>query len=106
MAEALARHITETLTIPTIGIGASPACDGQVLVTEDMIGAFDAYTPRFVKRYADANAVMREAIRQYAHDVRQRVSGSRIASGTASRCNWWARMMRLRDDVMTSRRHS
>lgn len=38
-----------------------------------MIGAFDAYTPRFVKRYADANAVMREAIRQYAHDVRQRV---------------------------------
>ena len=70
---ALARHITETLTIPTIGIGASPACDGQVLVTEDMIGAFDAYTPRFVKRYADANAVMREAIRQYAHDVRQRV---------------------------------
>lgn len=58
---------------PTIGIGASPACDGQVLVTEDMIGAFDAYTPRFVKRYADANAVMRDAIRQYAHDVRQRV---------------------------------
>lgn len=38
-----------------------------------MIGAFDAYTPRFVKRYADANAVMRDAIRQYAHDVRQRV---------------------------------
>ncbi|MDI9705497.1 3-methyl-2-oxobutanoate hydroxymethyltransferase, partial [Acinetobacter baumannii] len=72
-AEALARHLTETLTIPTIGIGASPACDGQVLVTEDMIGAFDAYTPRFVKRYADANAVMRDAIRQYAHDVRQRV---------------------------------
>lgn len=72
-AEALARHLTDTLTIPTIGIGASPACDGQVLVTEDMIGAFDTYTPRFVKRYADANAVMRDAIRQYAHDVRQRV---------------------------------
>lgn len=72
-AEALARHITDTLTIPTIGIGASPACDGQVLVTEDMIGAFDAYTPRFVKRYADANAVMRDAMRLYAHDVRQRV---------------------------------
>ncbi|KWH36495.1 3-methyl-2-oxobutanoate hydroxymethyltransferase [Burkholderia cepacia] len=72
-AEALARHLTETLTIPTIGIGASPACDGQVLVTEDMIGAFDAYTPRFVKRYADANTVMRDAIRQYANDVRQQV---------------------------------
>ncbi|KVO61384.1 3-methyl-2-oxobutanoate hydroxymethyltransferase [Burkholderia stagnalis] len=69
-AEALARHITATLAIPTIGIGASPACDGQVLVTEDMIGGFDAYTPRFVRRYADVNAVMREAIARYAHDVR------------------------------------
>ncbi|RQS71509.1 3-methyl-2-oxobutanoate hydroxymethyltransferase [Burkholderia sp. Bp8963] len=70
-AEALARHITSTLEIPTIGIGASPVCDGQVLVTEDMVGGFDTYTPRFVKRYADVNAVMRVAIAQYAHDVRQ-----------------------------------
>ncbi|AOI72465.1 3-methyl-2-oxobutanoate hydroxymethyltransferase [Burkholderia ubonensis] len=69
-AEALARHITAALAIPTIGIGASPACDGQVLVTEDMIGGFDAYTPRFVKRYADVGAVTRDAIAQYAHDVR------------------------------------
>ncbi|KWA72307.1 3-methyl-2-oxobutanoate hydroxymethyltransferase [Burkholderia ubonensis] len=69
-AEALARHITAALVIPTIGIGASPACDGQVLVTEDMIGGFDAYTPRFVKRYADVGAVTRDAIAQYAHDVR------------------------------------
>ncbi|WP_431823562.1 3-methyl-2-oxobutanoate hydroxymethyltransferase [Burkholderia sp. F1] len=69
-AEALARHITAALAIPTIGIGASPACDGQVLVTEDMVGGFDTYTPRFVKRYADVNAVMRDAIAQYAHDVR------------------------------------
>ncbi|KVA22778.1 3-methyl-2-oxobutanoate hydroxymethyltransferase [Burkholderia ubonensis] len=69
-AEALARHITAALAIPTIGIGASPACDGQVLVTEDMIGSFDAYTPRFVKRYADVGAVTRDAIAQYAHDVR------------------------------------
>ncbi|KWD80682.1 3-methyl-2-oxobutanoate hydroxymethyltransferase [Burkholderia ubonensis] len=70
-AEALARHITAALAIPTIGIGASPACDGQVLVTEDMIGGFDAYTPRFVKRYADVGAVTRDAIAQYAHDVRR-----------------------------------
>ncbi|KUZ75443.1 3-methyl-2-oxobutanoate hydroxymethyltransferase [Burkholderia ubonensis] len=69
-AEALARHITAALAIPTIGIGASPACDGQVLVTEDMIGGFDTYTPRFVKRYADVGAVTRDAIAQYAHDVR------------------------------------
>lgn len=69
-AEALARHLTAALAIPTIGIGASPACDGQVLVTEDMIGGFDAYTPRFVKRYADVGAVTRDAIAQYAHDVR------------------------------------
>ncbi|WCM24345.1 3-methyl-2-oxobutanoate hydroxymethyltransferase [Paraburkholderia bryophila] len=69
-AEALAKRITEVLDVPTIGIGASPACDGQVLVAEDMLGAFSAYTPRFVKQYAEANAIMERAIRQYADEVR------------------------------------
>ncbi|MFM0643250.1 3-methyl-2-oxobutanoate hydroxymethyltransferase [Paraburkholderia bryophila] len=69
-AEALAKRITEVLQVPTIGIGASPACDGQVLVAEDMLGAFSAYAPRFVKQYADTNAVMEDAIRQYADEVR------------------------------------
>ncbi|HJN24646.1 MAG TPA: 3-methyl-2-oxobutanoate hydroxymethyltransferase, partial [Rhodospirillales bacterium] len=50
--EPLARRITETIDIPTIGIGASPACDGQILVTEDLVGLFSDFTPKFVKRYA------------------------------------------------------
>ncbi|WP_027820262.1 3-methyl-2-oxobutanoate hydroxymethyltransferase [Paraburkholderia bannensis] len=72
-AEALAKHLAETLEIPTIGIGASAACDGQVLVTEDMVGSFDAYTPRFVKRYAEVNIAMQSAIEQYANEVREGV---------------------------------
>ncbi|WP_322070786.1 3-methyl-2-oxobutanoate hydroxymethyltransferase [Paraburkholderia bannensis] len=72
-AEALAKHLAETLEIPTIGIGASAACDGQVLVTEDMVGSFDTYTPRFVKRYAEVNIAMQSAIEQYASEVRQGV---------------------------------
>ncbi len=48
--EPLARDLTGRLEIPTIGIGTSPACDGQILVTEDMAGLFTGFTPRFVKR--------------------------------------------------------
>ncbi|PQV54706.1 ketopantoate hydroxymethyltransferase [Paraburkholderia sp. BL21I4N1] len=68
-AEALAKRITAVLPVPTIGIGASP-CAGQTLVTEHMLGAFSAYTLRFVKQYADTKAVMEHAIRQYADEVR------------------------------------
>lgn len=70
VAEPLARRITEAVDIPTIGIGASPACDGQILVGEDILGMFDDYQPRFVKRYAELNATIVEAVRQYAADVR------------------------------------
>ena len=52
-AARLAKEITERLTIPTIGIGAGAHCDGQVLVIHDMLGLFDDFTPKFVKRYAD-----------------------------------------------------
>ncbi|MEE8393193.1 MAG: 3-methyl-2-oxobutanoate hydroxymethyltransferase, partial [Rhodospirillales bacterium] len=51
--EPLAREITKTVKVPTIGIGASPACDGQILVTEDLVGLFTDFKPRFVKRYAE-----------------------------------------------------
>jgi 3-methyl-2-oxobutanoate hydroxymethyltransferase len=70
--EPVARQITETLAIPTIGIGASPACDGQVLVTEDVLGLFSDFTPRFVKRYAELSAPVGEAVAAYAADVRER----------------------------------
>jgi 3-methyl-2-oxobutanoate hydroxymethyltransferase len=71
VAESLARTITDELEIPTIGIGASPACDGQVLVIDDMLGLFD-WTPKFVRRYADLRSQIDTAVRSYAADVRAR----------------------------------
>ncbi len=70
--ESLGREITEDIEIPTIGIGASPACDGQVLVTEDMVGLFGAFTPKFVKRYAELGTEVGDAAAAYASDVRAR----------------------------------
>ncbi len=69
IAEPLARRITETLAIPTIGIGASPACDGQVLVTEDILGLSER-APKFAKRYADVGAAISDAAARYADEVR------------------------------------
>lgn len=71
VAEDLAREITMTVAAPTIGIGASPQCDGQILVTQDMLGLFD-WTPKFVKRFASLRSAIDEAVRQYAGEVRAR----------------------------------
>jgi 3-methyl-2-oxobutanoate hydroxymethyltransferase len=71
VAEALAREITEAVAVPTIGIGASAGCDGQILVTDDMLGLF-AWTPKFVRRYANLKAEIEQAARAYADDVRTR----------------------------------
>jgi len=68
----LASYISQQLDIPTIGIGAGVGCDGQVLVTHDLIGLFDRFTPRFVKRYANLGQLMKNAIEQYCQDVRRR----------------------------------
>ncbi|CAO3354588.1 3-methyl-2-oxobutanoate hydroxymethyltransferase [Azospirillum melinis] len=70
--EVLARRITEEVAIPTIGIGGSPACDGQVLVTDDMLGLFGAFQPKFVKRYANLGETVSEAAAAYAAEVRAR----------------------------------
>jgi 3-methyl-2-oxobutanoate hydroxymethyltransferase len=70
--EPVARALTAAVDVPTIGIGASVACDGQVLVTEDILGLFTDFTPRFVKRYADIGADIEAAARAYAEDVRTR----------------------------------
>jgi len=69
VAEGLAREITAQVRVPTIGIGASAGCDGQILVTDDMLGLFD-WTPKFVRRYADLRAEVTRAVRAYADDVR------------------------------------
>lgn len=70
--EPLARALTGELDIPTIGIGGSPACDGQVLVTEDILGLFGTFTPKFVKRYAELAGAVEDAAGRYAADVRAR----------------------------------
>ena len=57
------------LSIPTIGIGAGPHCDGQVLVLHDLLGLFDRFTPKFVKRYASLKADALKAVREYKKDV-------------------------------------
>lgn len=65
----LAMRISESLSIPTIGIGAGNGCDGQVLVYQDMLGMYAGFTPKFVKRYANAGDMMKEAFSQYIAEV-------------------------------------
>jgi len=65
----LARKVTEMLSIPTIGIGAGPHCDGQVLVLYDLLGLFDEFTPKFVKPYAHLKADALQALRRYREEV-------------------------------------
>ncbi|ETD70026.1 3-methyl-2-oxobutanoate hydroxymethyltransferase [Pelistega indica] len=69
-AESLGRRITENIAIPTIGIGASPACDGQILVTEDILNLSGPRIPKFAKQFADAQAIIREGVKAYAEEVR------------------------------------
>ena len=69
VVEPLAAEITRTLSIPTIGIGASPACDGQVLVVDDMLGMFEQ-SPRFVKKYANLREIISSAAAHYSREVR------------------------------------
>jgi 3-methyl-2-oxobutanoate hydroxymethyltransferase len=66
----LAKEITELLSIPTIGIGAGKYCDGQVLVFHDMVGLFEEFKPKFVKRYAELGKLAREAVKQYIEEVK------------------------------------
>ena len=69
---AVAQRISDALTIPTIGIGAGPGCDGQVLVWHDILGLYAGRAPRFVKRYAELAETIRSALAEYATDVRER----------------------------------
>jgi len=71
VAEGVAQEVTQAIEVPTIGIGASAGCDGQILVTDDMLGLFD-WTPKFVRRYADVRQQISQAVGAYAADVRAR----------------------------------
>jgi len=66
----VARIITEKIKIPTLGIGAGPYCDGQILVFHDLVGLSDGHIPKFVKKYIDLNQIIREAVKNYIEDVR------------------------------------
>jgi 3-methyl-2-oxobutanoate hydroxymethyltransferase len=70
VAESVARELTDAVAVPTIGIGASAGCDGQILVTDDMLGVFAEFTPKFVKRYRNLSEEIRAAARDYAAEVR------------------------------------
>jgi 3-methyl-2-oxobutanoate hydroxymethyltransferase len=69
--EGLGKAITDSISAPTIGIGAGIHCDGQVLVTHDILGLFDMFKPKFVKRYAEIGKEMRKAFEHYAKEVRE-----------------------------------
>jgi len=71
--DALAEAVTSRLSIPTIGIGAGPHCDGQVLVSYDVLGLFDTFVPPFVKQYAQLGEMILNAAKNYANDVREGV---------------------------------
>jgi 3-methyl-2-oxobutanoate hydroxymethyltransferase len=70
MPSALAGEVSRSVRIPTIGIGAGPECDGQVLVLHDMLGLNEGFSPKFLKRYADLAGEVRRAAEGYASDVR------------------------------------
>jgi 3-methyl-2-oxobutanoate hydroxymethyltransferase len=71
--EAVAEAVTSRLKIPTIGIGAGPHCDGQVLVSYDVLGLFDTFVPPFAKQYAQVGQQILNAVSHYSEDVRQGV---------------------------------
>ncbi len=66
----LAARVTQAISVPTIGIGAGPHCSGQVLVSYDMLGLFERFRPRFVRRYAELGDTIRDAVRRFGEDVR------------------------------------
>jgi 3-methyl-2-oxobutanoate hydroxymethyltransferase len=66
----LAARVTAALRIPTIGIGAGPGCDGQVLVLHDLLGLTEGFTPKFLRRYAELGPTVRDAVGRFADDVR------------------------------------
>ncbi len=70
---SLAEKITASLTIPTIGIGAGIGCDGQILVTHDMLGLYEEFHPRFVRRYGQLADTLRDAFRHYTRDVKNKL---------------------------------
>jgi 3-methyl-2-oxobutanoate hydroxymethyltransferase len=88
--DRLAACVTDRLAIPTIGIGAGPGTSGQVLVAHDLLGLFDRFTPKFVKRYAELGPAVREAFAAYRRDVESHAFPGPEHSYTISEEEWQA----------------
>lgn len=86
----LGELVSQRLDIPTIGIGAGPKCDGQVLVIHDLLGLFDRFTPRFVKQYARLHDVIAKALREFKQDVETGAFPTADHSFTMSDDEWEA----------------
>ena len=84
----LAEFISQKISIPTIGIGAGVGCDGQVLVTHDLLGLFDRFTPKFVKKYADFHGDMKRAFGEYLEEVQTRQFPGKEHSVEMSDAEW------------------
>jgi 3-methyl-2-oxobutanoate hydroxymethyltransferase len=93
----LAELISKKISIPTIGIGAGIGCDGQVLVTHDVLGLFDRFTPKFVKKYADFHAAMNKAFTDYIEDVETRRFPAQEHSVEMDDREWEQLIVELRD---------
>ncbi len=66
----VAQEVTLSVSVPTIGIGAGPYCDGQILVTHDMLGLFESFKPKFVRKYADLGPTIKKAVEKYIHNIK------------------------------------
>ena len=71
VVESLAKKITKTVNVPTIGIGASKYCDGQILVTDDIIG-LSSFRPRFVKQYSNIKKIIEKSVKKYSNDIKNK----------------------------------
>ncbi len=96
--QRLAALVSQRLEIPTIGIGAGAGCDGQVLVTHDLLGLFDRFTPKFVKRYADFHAQMARAFAQYKQEVEKGLFPQEEHTFSMPEEDWQALQDRLTQD--------
>ena len=86
----LAELVSQRVSIPTIGIGAGVGCDGQVLVTHDLLGLFDRFTPKFVKKYANFHAEMQRAFGEYIEDVHTKAFPAEVHSVDMAEDEWQA----------------
>jgi 3-methyl-2-oxobutanoate hydroxymethyltransferase len=96
----LAEYISRHISIPTIGIGAGAGCDGQILVSHDLLGLFDRFTPKFVKKYANLQLDMQRAFRNYVADVQAQQFPTQEHSVVMGEAEWLDFLHRLEPEAL------